>query len=528
MASERQVLDDGLWAVDRFWGYLLDRDGLASRFGSQLSGLSDAETFEFVLRQQGLAGVAGLTGQFAAVLRHRGDELVALVADHMGLVPLYWAKDGHRIVADADLKVLRDRVWDGHTIDSETVAAHLMHVHWYAGRRTQYPGVFRVQPGTVTLLGSDRPRAIRYFDPRNVSTRTDLSSDEGVEMMRSVLEVAVSEAAAGQAVATHLSGGLDSGVITALAQRFSPDGLRYVSSWTPAQEAGRPEVVEQRILRQSEEHLGVTADRLRYRDSISEGVGRLDPLLYPSWGYLHYEWAGLARASQAGASIVLSGWGGDDFASAPNPLMPAQFLLHGRSQLLREHLHRQSRTQERSLAVTIASAIAAPTLRKARLRVRRAPEAADVRYRGWLPEFNHLAAASRRRAPMRLSQRGRMVFYYFAGHLNARTDTWWRAAGDHGLEYRYPLLDQRVIRTALAMPAWYFNGDGLNRWGFRTLAAALLPRDVVTNRDKSEPLRYRELMADGFVARRSESAQSANDELARLTRMATANMSLRQ
>ena len=51
--------------------------------------------------------------------------------------------------------------------------------------------------------------------------------------MRSVLEVAVTEAAAGQAVATHLSGGLDSGVITALAQRFSPDGLRYVSSWTP-------------------------------------------------------------------------------------------------------------------------------------------------------------------------------------------------------------------------------------------------------------------------------------------------------
>ena len=76
-------------------------------------------------------------------------------------------------------------------------------------------------------------------------------------------------------------------------------------------------MVEQRILRQSEEHLGVTADRLRYRDSLGLGVGRLDPLLYPSWGYLHYRWAGLAPLPETGASIVLSGWGGDDFAAPP-------------------------------------------------------------------------------------------------------------------------------------------------------------------------------------------------------------------
>ena len=92
--------------------------------------------------------MAGLTGQFAAVLRHQGDELVALVADHMGC-PCGRPPDRRRCRLEG---TARPGVgWTHHR--QRTVAAHLMNVHWYAGRRTQYPGVFRVQPGTVTLLG---------------------------------------------------------------------------------------------------------------------------------------------------------------------------------------------------------------------------------------------------------------------------------------------------------------------------------------------------------------------------------------
>ena len=44
-----------------------------------------------------------------------------------------------------------------------------------------------------------------------------------------------------------------------------------------------------------------------------------------------------------------------------------------------------------------------------------------------------------------------MLFYYFAGHLNARTDTWWRPQATT-VSSTATLLDRRVIRTALAMP----------------------------------------------------------------------------
>ena len=108
-----------------------------------------------------------------------------------------------------------------------------------------------------------------------------------------------------------------------------------------------------------------------------------------------------------------------------------------------------------------------------------------------------------------------------------RTDAWWKAARSHNLEYRYPLLDQRVLRVALAMPPWYFHGHGYKRWGFRQLAAEYLPRECAMHEDKSEPLRVTELLNSDMWQDRVERNHAASPRLAELTRIQRANVAAR-
>ena len=76
------------------------------------------------------------------------------------------------------------------------------------------------------------------------------------------------------------------------------------------------------------------------------------------------------------------------------------------------------------------------------------------------------------------------------GHLSARMERWAASGARHGLEYRYPLLDRRVLEFALGLPPGQFRRGRWNRWLMRhALAGAVLPPEVCWNPSKDDPAR---------------------------------------
>ena len=70
---------------------------------------------------------------------------------------------------------------------------------------------------------------------------------------------------------------------------------------------------------------------------------------------------------------------------------------------------------------------------------------------------------------------------------------WWAASGvRHGLEYRYPLLDRRVLELALSLPPEQFRRGSSSRWLMRHALAlgAVLPPEVCWHESKSDPARF--------------------------------------
>jgi len=73
------------------------------------------------------------------------------------------------------------------------------------------------------------------------------------------------------------------------------------------------------------------------------------------------------------------------------------------------------------------------------------------------------------------------------GHLTKRIEGWAQEGAAHGIEYRYPLLDQRVIEFCLSLPPEMFMKKGWKRYLFRhTTTKELLPDSVAWNKSKRD------------------------------------------
>ena len=65
------------------------------------------------------------------------------------------------------------------------------------------------------------------------------------------------------------------------------------------------------------------------------------------------------------------------------------------------------------------------------------------------------------------------------GHLNMRMETWAAWSSEFGFQYRYPLLDRRIIEFILGMPRHLFMADGQSRYLAREAIKDLVPEGLL-------------------------------------------------
>ena len=84
------------------------------------------------------------------------------------------------------------------------------------------------------------------------------------------------------------------------------------------------------------------------------------------------------------------------------------------------------------------------------------------------------------------------------GHLADRIEGWAAGGARLGIEYRYPLLDRRVIEFALGLSPEQFLRGRWSRWLMRRAFDRLLPPQVCWNSSKSDPVRE-ESLREAFI-----------------------------
>ncbi|MCP5027424.1 MAG: hypothetical protein GY929_14185, partial [Actinomycetia bacterium] len=166
----------------------------------------------------------------------------------------------------------------------------------------------------------------------------------------------------------------------------------------------------------------------------------------------------------------LSGWGGDELASfSGRGLIVRELARTGRWAPLAAMVLRERRGW-RTLASGLIhkpghnfSESAKRTLEERRQHA--------LTHGSWL-DRDVLAEATLPDEPTRTKQAHEyMAMLLDRGHLGIRGVDWGREAAHHGIRYRYPLLDKRIVEFSLGVPAqMLLNRGGRRRW---ILASAL-------------------------------------------------------
>jgi asparagine synthase (glutamine-hydrolysing) len=168
--------------------------------------------------------IARFNGMFALAYFDQRTSTLWLARDRLGIKPLYILRHGKRLLFASEDKAFLGLSCFTASVDARALTLRFIRMN-EANSTSMLNGVDRLAPGTILKLQNGIQEEIRYwdilsnFDPKRING--DQASDaEKRHQLESLLAGSVHlHLAADTPVATCLSGGVDSGLITAIAVR---------------------------------------------------------------------------------------------------------------------------------------------------------------------------------------------------------------------------------------------------------------------------------------------------------------------
>lgn len=277
-----------------------------------ISDHSDTEVLLHGYRQWGTDLPARLEGMFAFAIWDVDASTLFLVRDRTGKKPLYvWRRDGEMMFASLVATLLRGRGERGRpAIDPQAMLMFLR--LGYTGHQSLIAGIAEIPPAHWLSVAPDGVQTLhRYWSPPAIAPGP---TEDVMAMLTSVLEQAVAQRLeADVPLGCFLSGGIDSSVVAALAQRqlrsAGGEALRTFSVKMPALDFD-----ESAHARAMANHIGANHRELVAEPgSVADDLGLLvrvsgeptaDSSILPTY------W--LSRATRGHVKVAISGDGGDE------------------------------------------------------------------------------------------------------------------------------------------------------------------------------------------------------------------------
>jgi asparagine synthase (glutamine-hydrolysing) len=276
--------------------------------GHRLTSAGDTEVLVHLWEAHGPAMLDRLRGMFALALIDMRSRTLFLARDRVGKKPLYWTRQGGRMVFASELKALRFALASRPHVDRDALSSFLAFGFVPEGQCI-LQGVNKLPPAhwlSLDLLTGEVKQR-RYW-------RLELTPDDGIDFLQAVEEIPdlLGDAAkvrlrSDVPLALFLSGGIDSGLVAATCARENRE-LRALHV-----RFGRGSM-ETRLARVTAARVGLVLDEIEVRPD--EGLD-----LLPRLADVYDEPLGdssaiptvlMATTARERATVVLNGDGGDE------------------------------------------------------------------------------------------------------------------------------------------------------------------------------------------------------------------------
>ncbi|QDS91313.1 Asparagine synthetase [glutamine-hydrolyzing] 1 [Roseimaritima multifibrata] len=464
--------DQSMWMV--FNGEIYNYPTLRRRLegaGHQFRTDGDGENILHLYEDVGLDCFSHLNGMFAIAIWDANRRRLVLGRDRLGQKPLYYTIQDGRLLFASELKSFATIPGVLETIDPAAIDEFLTY-QYIPHPNTIWKGVFKLPPGHWAIYQDGQLTVKRYWDIA-FDQEEKISEPEAIEQLRELLTDSVRlRLQADVPVGAFLSGGIDSSLMVALAQKQRTDPIRTFSIGFPNKDFDETAYAQQ------------VADYVHTKHTRFEvqpdGVSIIDKLVW------HYDepfgdssaiptWY-LSELTRGEVTVALSGDGGDELfggyeryrALWLSRKLQQVFPVHklpglGLIQKLPDSSRRRSivRRGKRFL-----EALGQPAPRRYLNWLQIFPESmrAEMYADGFVSQlpgedpFEFLHDAWKRSDGRDLVTQASMADLqtYLPCDLMTKVDI---ASMAHGLEVRQPMLDYRVVELAARLPvAMKFRG----------------------------------------------------------------------
>lgn len=474
------------------WARLDNRSELADKLTLDRQELQACSDTDFIVKSYlkwGENCVDHLIGDFVFVIYDQARRTVFCGRDHMGVRPFYYfASDSAFVCATSTAAILHVGGTPAQ-IDPEWVARYFLHLSM-SFDRTAYRNILKLPPAHCLTLTPEHLQIRRYFTLSAEPPLVLKDSRDYVEAYREQLETAITcRLDTDYSVGSELSGGIDSSTITAFAAKQMDLSRFHTFAFAFSQ------LEPQYILAVSQ------ACHLPYNHVFSGRSADPEYLIPRSLAVLGYPVEhGNATAhepfyrlaEQFDIRTLLSGFGGDEFGTTIHGYMvPMELLLQRR---LKKLLH------------ILPGNPLFRLLRLMKMEYRRMKT-----HNFTLPEFTpRFYNAFRKRWPHHILREDLVEQYnlenrYFEGarfdagytclkrftlenrwapFVPTRMENCSLMAAARKIEYRWPLLDIRLVRLFLAIPSEEQFFRGMGRYLHRRAIDGVVPDRVTWKRSK--------------------------------------------
>ena len=468
------------------------------RNGHRFKSNSDTEVIIHLYEERGVRCLERLNGMFAFALWDQSEKTLFLARDRIGKKPLHYCLYDGGIVFGSEIKALLRHPKVAKDIDLGSLDKYLSY-EYVPAPDTIFKSIRKVRPGYFLLYKDGDIQTERYWDiPLSDYPIGYKTEDEYVEELREILERSVrSRLVADVPVGVFLSGGLDSSLVAAMAQRSNKDiecfsiGFDEISF----DESKYAVKVAQFINLKQNLRIFSTSEMLKNLQALPRLLDEplADASILPT--YL------LSKMTAEKLKVVLSGDGGDELF-AGYPTYQAHKLI-----TYFDSLPDSLKDAAKSLALYLPVSDANISFDfKVKQFLRGAGVSSEIRFFRWMGGLldsekkellsDDLKAALRHHNSYRdifryLSESGltkdleRILYLsmklYLQDDILVKVD---RAAMANGLEVRCPLLDQEFVEFACKLPTKYKLKGLKTKYLLKKAARGILPDEIIHRRKK--------------------------------------------
>ncbi|MDH6233978.1 asparagine synthase (glutamine-hydrolyzing) [Mesorhizobium soli] len=453
------------------FNYIELRKMLEAR-GRRFRTASDTEVVLQLYEEYGPDFVTHLNGDFALAIWDERHKRMVLARDRMGVRPLFYTWHRGVFYFASEVKALLQV--PGVEAEIDPFALDQIFTLWAPiAPRTPFKGIFELPPAHMMIVENGEARSRPYWalafpeggerDPR---------SEGGIaEELRTLLEDATRiRLRADVEVGSFLSGGLDSSIVSGLAARMAPNGLRTFSVTFDDAEFDESDYQQTMVRALGTQHHSIACGPEDIAGIFPAVVWHMERPVTRTAPAPLYQLSGLVR--EQGLKVVLSGEGADEIFAGYDLFREARirrFCGRQPGSQIRPHLFRKiypylSSLQQQTpeyLAAFFGTGVDAADdpLFSHRPRIRATAGAKmffsrDLRdqlagYDATEEIASELPEAFVRWHPLHQAQYIETRFLLPGYILSSQGD---RMAMAHGVETRFPFLDHRLVEFAAQIP----------------------------------------------------------------------------